>query len=97
MRERGELIKAKDLCELTLPIERKSLLIEYRGDRVRSISPLVGGLQILLALELLTRLMEEPCDAGLWQAVLAEATLSAFEERERWPDHPMNMTPSLAH
>ncbi len=97
MRERGGLIKAKDLSELALPIEREPLSIEYRGHRVLSIPPPGGGVQVLLALQILSRLMDHPCDAASWQVHLAEATLSAFEERERWPDHPMDMTPSLAH
>lgn len=97
MRARGGLITARDLRDLGLPVEREPLSIEYHGYRAFSIPPPGGGVQVLLALQLLTLLLPRPCDIEEWQAHLAEATLLAFEERERWPDHPIDMTPSLAH
>ncbi len=101
MTRRGGLISANDLRTLNLPIEREPLAIEYNGHRVFSIPPPGGGTQVLLALRILEPLLrrgvasERDSDAR-WHTLVALATHAAFRERERWPDHPADMTPSLA-
>lgn len=98
MNERGGLIDADDLAAVaareTVPIE-----IEWRGHRVVGVPPPGGGVQTLLAL----LLMDRRSAAGVSLADIAhdperfraEAVRAAFRERERWPDHPRDLTPAL--
>lgn len=95
MESRGGLITAEDLRGLTLPIERRAMRIDYRGHEVISIPPPGGGVQVLLALRILDGLLRGEESEGEWYLRLAQATLSAFRERERWPDHPADMNASL--
>ncbi len=96
MTERGGLITGQDLKDLDVPVEREPLAIQYRGHRVVSVPPPGGGVQVLLALRLLERALPPDATGAQWHACMVRATLAAFIERERWPDHPADMTPSLA-
>lgn len=96
MKDRGGLITAKDLAELNLPVEREPLKMMYRGFEVLSLPPPGGGVQLLLALQILQKLWRPSDRLEDWRRAMVQATLSAFRERERWPDHPADMTPSIA-
>jgi gamma-glutamyltranspeptidase/glutathione hydrolase len=82
---------------LRLPVERQPLEITYRGRRIISLPPPSGGVQVLLALRVLEGLPGSADDEAQWRLALAEATLATFRERERWPDHPADTTPSIAN
>ncbi len=96
MELRGGLIDAADLKDLSLPVEREPMEIEYRGRRVVSIPPPGGGAQVLLALRILEGLLRPKDDLASWHVYVAQSTRAAFRERERWPDHPLDMSPSIA-
>jgi gamma-glutamyltranspeptidase/glutathione hydrolase len=95
MQDAGGLISARDLCELGLPVEREPLEIRLGPHRVLSIPPPGGGVQVLLALQLLSRLDASKGDRNDWYEGLALATHGAFRERERWPDHPDDVDASI--
>lgn len=102
MARRGGLVTGEDLRTLGLPVERRAIEVEYRGRRVVSIPPPGGGVQALVAMRVLGQLIGPasaadtpagapsgtPADAAEWEVALAEATWTAFAEREKWPDHP---------
>ncbi|MBL8761481.1 MAG: gamma-glutamyltransferase [Phycisphaerae bacterium] len=96
MRERGGLIRARDLRGMSLPVDRVPLRIEYRGNTVLSIPPPGGGVQVLLALRLLEIVMPGVVELPAWYSALARVTLASFRERERWADHPGDMGASLS-
>ena len=96
MRSNGGLISARDLSELSLPIQRVPMSIMYSGHTILSVPPPGGGTQVLLALAVLDRLRDLWHDEASWHLGVAKATLAAMQERERWPDHPDDVTPSLA-
>lgn len=95
MEGRGGLVTLEDLRGLALPIERRAMRVEYRGHEVISIPPPGGGVQVLLALRILEGLLRGDENESEWHVRLAQATLCAFRERERWPDHPADMNASL--
>ncbi len=96
MSERGGLVTAQDLADLNLPVIREPLFIEHASHRVVSVPPPGGGVQALLALRLLGGLWHAGETDAAWQLAVTQATFIAFRERERWPDHPQDVTPSLA-
>lgn len=99
MSTRGGLISAADLAavmsEESGPSERAPLVSSYRSYRVLGTPPPAGGVQVQLALNLLERLLHGDEDESSWRVALALATRTAFRERERWPDHPGDVTPSI--
>lgn len=95
MEARGGLVTAEDLRTLVLPVDRKTASIMYRGHRVVSIPPPGGGIQVLLALQMLQQMLSEGMGEASWEECLAEATWASFVERERWPDHPKNTPASM--
>lgn len=97
MEARGGLVTREDLRMLwqgAVPVVREPLSIQYRGRQVLSSPPPSGGVQAMLALRVLERLLTGGEDEPAWRLALAEATLAAFRERERWPDHPADIDPS---
>jgi len=97
MRRHDGLITQEDLAACSLPIERAPLSIYYRGHQVASIPPAGGGLQVLLALKLLEQFAsgDLAAETDRWYEIVAEATCAVFRERDRWPAHPRDLTPSL--
>jgi gamma-glutamyltranspeptidase/glutathione hydrolase len=97
MESRGGLVTAEDLSGVpgAAPVVRRPIAVSYRGRTVLAPPPPSGGVQVLLALRLLDRLLSGGEDEGAWRVALARATLAAFRERERWPDHPEDLDPSL--
>ncbi len=97
MQANGGLIRAKDLAAAHLPVERQPVSISYRGYEVVSTPPPGGGLQLLLALKLLERLLPTGGDWSRtdWYVATAQAVYAAFEEREKFPIHPDDFTPSV--
>ncbi len=97
METAGGLIDASDLAHLGLPIDREPLSIDYGGYVIHAPPPPAGGVQVLLAMRLLRELWDGGPDVAAWRLAMAQATWMAFRERERWPDHPADMSPSLAN
>jgi gamma-glutamyltranspeptidase / glutathione hydrolase len=97
MRLNGGLLTETDLALCWLPVEREPVFIDYRGHRIITVPPPGGGLQILLALELIEALA--PFDFGVkdgeWYETVALATYGALREREREPLGPEDFTPSV--
>lgn len=100
MSTRGGLISAGDLASVFRgsgqPIERETLVSSYRGFTIVGAPPPSGGVQVQLALNILERLLHGGEQEPEWRLALVLATRAAFRERERWPDHPRDVTPSLA-
>lgn len=96
MEERGGILTREDLCHCSLPVERTPMAIDFHGHEVISIPPPGGGVQVLLALRLIE--LMGPSDHSLagWYSVLTRAIRASFRERARWPDHPADMSESLA-
>ncbi len=94
MSERDGLISAEDLAEVRIVV-REPIEISWQDHRILSAPPPAGGVQALLAL----RLLERPPVAELADAERAVARALAlrlaFRERERWPDHPDDLTPAI--
>ncbi|MFQ5649924.1 MAG: gamma-glutamyltransferase [bacterium] len=97
MRENHGLLSESDLSTLRLPVARKPVSISYRGFEIISTPPPAGGLQLLLALKLLERLYVPAIEPKLsdWYQAVALAVFSAFDEREKFPIHPDDFTPSV--
>ena len=97
MERNGGLITARDLASTRLPVVRKTVSIDYRGYKIVTTPPPGGGLQLLLALKLLERLLDstaQPASSD-WYEAIALATHAAFVEREKFPIHPDDFSPSL--
>ncbi|MCX5688972.1 MAG: gamma-glutamyltransferase [Planctomycetota bacterium] len=98
MEARGGLIRMSDLALVEQPAIREPLAINYRGRQVLAPPPPAGGVQLLLALQLLEQMYDPSTrDVSAWYVAMARALHVAFRERERWPDHPADMSPSLDH
>jgi gamma-glutamyltranspeptidase/glutathione hydrolase len=96
MKEHGGLICEKDLADCKLPVERTPVSIDYRGYQIVTVPPPGGGLQILLGLKIIEQLISDaaPADAESWYETLARTTQAVFDERDRSPLHPRDLTPS---
>jgi gamma-glutamyltranspeptidase / glutathione hydrolase len=96
MRRHGGLMTRKDLNTCTLPVEREPLCVSYRGLRVVSTPPPGGGLQLLLALKILERLLpaDGSFDASAWFEAIALATYGSFREREKSPLGSEDLSPT---
>jgi gamma-glutamyltranspeptidase/glutathione hydrolase len=103
MQQHGGLLNARDLETLALPVERQPLEGSYRGMKVMSAPARGGGLNLLLALNLLEELSPDPIDAAEeeWLESIALATHGAFLQREgnalESPDRPADELPSKAY
>ncbi|HLP84921.1 MAG TPA: gamma-glutamyltransferase [Phycisphaerales bacterium] len=95
MEARSGLLSGSDLASLTLPIERQPLVAEIAGRRVFSTPPAGGGVQVLLALQMLEQLRLDAPDDCL-PIHLIHALRRSFAERDRWPEHPDDFTHTLA-
>lgn len=97
MRAHGGLIDEEDLATFAGPVERPPLRAPYRDMEVITAPPPGGGVQLLLALKLLERLLPEPRGAALedWYMAVALATYGAFRSREISPVRPEEMSPAL--
>jgi gamma-glutamyltranspeptidase/glutathione hydrolase len=84
MQKHNGLIRAEDLADCALPVEREALRADYRGYEVMSGPPPGGGLQVLLALRVLEELAPHGFadDADEWREAMVLAIYSAFLERE---------------
>jgi gamma-glutamyltranspeptidase / glutathione hydrolase len=94
MEERGGLVTADDLAGVRVTV-REPIEILWQGHRILSAPPPAGGVQTLLALRILERApIPELADAER-TITRALALRLAFRERERWPDHPDDLTPAI--
>ena len=97
MKARGGLMRMSDLAKVESPAIREPMAINYRGRQVLAPPPPAGGVQLLLALQLLEEMYDPSTrDVGAWYVAMARALHVAFWERERWPDHPADLSPSIA-
>lgn len=96
MEARGGLLTRDDLLHCSLPVERTPMAIDFHGHQVISIPPPGGGVQVLLALQLMELIGPRGDSLADWYSVLTRAIRTAFRERTRWPDHPAEMSESLA-
>ena len=87
MQRHGGLISAEDLATCGSPMEREPLSITYRAHRVLSVPPPGGGLDLLLALEILERLAPDARQSSeaRWHEAIALTTSAVFREREARP------------
>lgn len=95
MEARRGLIAHSDLATLALPVEREPLAAQIAGRRVFSTPPAGGGVQVLFALQMLEQLRLHSPDDSL-HAQLIDVLRRSFAERDRWPEHPDDFTPTLA-
>ena len=95
MQARRGLISEADLASLSLPVERRPLWSTFAGHQIATAPPPGGGVQLLLALGVLESLQESWTSPDLAPVAATLAALAALRERERWPDHPDDLTPSL--
>ena len=87
MQRNGGLISAEDLATCGSPMEREPISLTYRGHRVLSVPPPGGGLDLLLALKILERLVPgaRQSSEARWQEAIALTTSAVFREREARP------------
>jgi gamma-glutamyltranspeptidase/glutathione hydrolase len=97
MSEHGGLISERELAGCNLPIEREPLSAEYRGYQVLSVQPPGGGMHILLGLKILECLSSSELakDPDTWYDALARTARAVFHQKDRFPVHPREFTPSL--
>lgn len=97
MRKNGGLLTAADLISARLPVTRQPVSIRYRGYEIVSTPPPGGGLQLLLALKVLEKLLppEPNIEMSDWYEAVALAVFAAFDEREKFPIHPDDFTTSV--
>jgi len=98
MRVNDGLIDEEDLAAFSGPVERTPLSATFRGLEVVSVPPPGGGLQILLALKLLERLVPSVARTSLedWYTAIALSTYGTFRARESFPLMPGQMSSGLA-
>lgn len=95
MASRGGLMSVEDLGRVQPPVESEPMRGAYCGMTVCSLPPPSGGSQVLLALGVLEAMGPLPADVVERAVQIARATRAALIERERWPDHPRDLSPSL--
>ena len=93
----GGLIDTDDLRAVRAPDVAEPIETEWAGRRALSAPPPAGGATVLLALALLERWSAPSAAPDLTSRILAlcRATRTALRERERWPDHPDDLTESI--
>lgn len=96
MEARGGLLTRDDLRNYSRPVERTPQAIDFRGHEVISIPPPGGGVQVLMALRLIELIGPPGNSLADWYSVLTRAIRASFRERARWPDHPADMSESIA-
>jgi gamma-glutamyltranspeptidase/glutathione hydrolase len=80
----GGLITLADLAAVEPPAPCQPISNEYRGRRIVSAAPPAGGLQLLVGLRLLERLLgAQGIDEAHWYEMLGETTQAVFREREQ--------------
>src|SRR5262245_447959 len=93
----GGLITLRDLAGGCEPLAREPWSVRYRDHLVLSAPPPAGGLQVLLGLNVLQHFEPaEMADAQRAAERIAATARMVFSQRERWPVHADDLTPSLA-
>ena len=97
MRLHDGLLDEQDLAACALPVEREPIFVSYRGFHVASVPPPGGGLQVLLALKILERLLPSNVIPGSedWYEAVARATYASFRDRENLPLRPADFTAEI--
>ena len=83
MRAHGGLITEQDLADSVSPVEREPISTSYRDHRIFTVPPPGGGVQLLLALQILERLSLTGSPDFDWYEGIALTTSAVFRERER--------------
>jgi gamma-glutamyltranspeptidase/glutathione hydrolase len=94
MESNGGLLTEADLRNCGVPAEIEPVSTVYRGHRVISVPPPGGGLQLLLALNILAQLAPwgfKSTDED-WHEAIALAASAVFRERELRPHAPDSLT-----
>jgi gamma-glutamyltranspeptidase / glutathione hydrolase len=97
MESNGGLLTEADLRNCGVPAETEPVSTVYRGHRVITVPPPGGGLQLLLALNILAQLAPwgfKSTDAD-WHEAIALAASAVFRERELRPHAPDSLTQAL--
>jgi gamma-glutamyltranspeptidase/glutathione hydrolase len=94
MQSNGGLLTEADLRNCGVPAEIEPVFTVYRGHRVVSVPPPGGGLQLLLALNILAQLAPSGFKATGedWHEAIALAASAVFRERELRP-HALGSLP----
>lgn len=97
MKEHQGLLTKADLAASRDPLLRQPLVSSYRGHTVATTPPSSGGLQLLVALNVLQKFdqISLAADDTYWRELVAATTAEVLRERERWLDHPDDITPSF--
>lgn len=99
MESNGGLLTEIDLKNCGVPAELEPVSTVYRGHRVISAPPPGGGLQLLLALNILAQLAPsgfKSTDED-WHEAIALAASAVFRERELRPHAPDSLTQARQH
>lgn len=83
MRAHGGLVTEQDLAGCVSLVEREPISASYRKHRIFTVRPPGGGVQLLLALQILERLNLTGSPDFAWYESIALATSAVFRERER--------------
>jgi len=97
MQSNGGLLTEEDLRNCTAPAEIEPMFTVYNGHRILSVPPPGGGLQLLLALNILAQLAASgfrSTDED-WHEAIALAVSAVFRERELRPHAPGSLTQAL--
>ena len=97
MQARGGLITSEDLAACAPPVEVHPLSMDCGGYRYISAPPPSGGLQILLARNVMAA-MSPPRSSfaeDVWREAVALTISAVFREREHRPVAPDGLTPAL--
>ncbi|MCP1850160.1 MULTISPECIES: gamma-glutamyltransferase family protein [unclassified Bradyrhizobium] len=97
MRACGGLITEADLASCSAPAQADAVSALYGGHRIVSAPPPGGGMQLLLAFNVLaqTRAPGVASSDDDWRAAIALASSAVFRERELSPLAPDDLTPHL--
>jgi len=98
MAEHGGLITEEDLAGLALPVEREAISVTYRGYEVLSAPAPAGGMQVLMGLKILEKLISggSSPQADEWVENLAEVSHAVFHQRESMAVNPRDLTAASA-
>jgi gamma-glutamyltranspeptidase/glutathione hydrolase len=97
MQSNGGLLTEADLRNCIAPVEMEPVFTVYKGHRVVSVPPPGGGLQVLLALNILAQLAASRFKSSDedWHEAIALAASAAFRERELRPHAPGSFTQAV--